>query len=80
MDANIRPDEIPDGFTAADPTQAGPGAAGGADPKQAQKQAQEERRRSILEQSLTPDALARLGTLKVSVVVNDGLIFHRICL
>lgn len=67
MDTNIRPDEIPEGFTAADPTQ-GSAAAGGLDPKQAQKQAQEEQRRSILEQSLTPEALARLGTLKVCFV------------
>ena len=69
MNSNIRPDEIPEGFTAADPTQAssaaGAGAGAGPDPQQAQKQAQEERKRSILEQSLTPEALARLGTLKV---------------
>ena len=63
MTSNIRPDEIPEGFTAADPTQAS--SAAGPAPQQVQKQAQEERKRSILEQSLTPEALARLGTLKV---------------
>mmetsp|Transcript_12709 Transcript_12709/g.16108 ORF Transcript_12709/g.16108 Transcript_12709/m.16108 type:complete len:132 (-) Transcript_12709:206-601(-) len=61
MDTNVRPDEIPDGFTAADPTQANAGP----DSKQAQKQAQQEQKRSILEQSLTPEALARLGTIKL---------------
>ena len=62
MNSNVSPDEIPDGFTAADPNQANAGP----DSKPAQKQAQEEQRRSILEQSLTPEALARLGTIKVS--------------
>ncbi len=62
MDANISPDEIPDGFTAAGP---GGGAGGGADQAAAKKQAVEEQRRALLEQAMTPEALARLGTLKV---------------
>ena len=71
METNIRPDEIPDGFSAVDPSQA---SAAGPDPKQAQKQAQEERKRAILEQALTPEALARLGTIKASIqVVIDEL-------
>ena len=61
---NVRPEEIPDGFSAADPTNNG-GAGGGGDPQQAQNQAKEGQRRSILEQTLTPEALARLGTIKV---------------
>lgn len=58
---NVRPDEIPDGFTAADPTNNG----GAGDQKAAQRAAKEEQRRAILEQALTPEALARLGTVKV---------------
>lgn len=58
---NVRPDEIPDGFTAADPNQAGAGI----DSKQSQTQAKEEQKQSILGQSLTPEALARLGTIKL---------------
>ncbi len=69
MDTNVLPDEIPDGFTTSDPnnTGGGPGGVGGEiDSKQAKQQAQEEQKRSILEQSLTAEALARLGTVKVS--------------
>lgn len=66
MDTNVRPDEIPDGFTTADPTKPNSNGAmmgSGGDSKQAQ---QEEQKRAILEQSLTAEALARLGTIKVS--------------
>ncbi len=71
METNINPSEIPDGFTAADPTQASSSA--GPDSKQIQKQAQEERKRSILEQSLTPEALARLGTIKVCIHMHQSI-------
>lgn len=57
-------DEIPDGFSASDPT--GQSAGGG---NQVQANAKEEQRRSLLEQALTPEALARLGTIKVIVFV-----------
>jgi hypothetical protein len=60
----VRPEDIPDGFSSADPTNNG-GAGGGGDPKQAESQAKQEQRRSVLEQALTPEALARLGTIKV---------------
>ena len=67
MNTNVRPDEIPDGFTTSDPSGAPTGGPGGAmDSKQAKQLAEEEQKRSILEQSLTPEALARLGTVKVS--------------
>mmetsp|Transcript_24432 Transcript_24432/g.37358 ORF Transcript_24432/g.37358 Transcript_24432/m.37358 type:complete len:152 (-) Transcript_24432:472-927(-) len=74
MDSNVRPDEIPDGFSAADPTGMGggaPGGGGGGGPgggggDQAQQAAAKaEQRRSVLEQALTPEAIARLGTLKL---------------
>ncbi len=60
MNTNISPDDIPDGFTAA-----GPGGGGADQQAVAKKQAVEEQRRSLLEQAMTPEALARLGTLKV---------------
>jgi programmed cell death protein 5 len=65
LSSNISPSEIPDGFSTADPTGAGPAPGGG------NKQAEEAMRKqaqtqAILERALTPDALARLGTLKAS--------------
>lgn len=63
MEANFSPDELPEGFSSVDPT----GAGGSQDAAQAQKLAKEEQRRAILEQALTPEALARLGTIKVCV-------------
>jgi len=72
MDSNVRPDEIPDGFSAADPTgmsggMGGPGGGpgGGGDQAAQQQAAKAEQRRSVLEQALTPEAIARLGTLKL---------------
>ena len=56
---NLRPDEIPDGFTAADPS----GGPGGADQAAAKKQAIEEQRRSLLEQAMRPNALVRLDSV-----------------
>eukprot|EP00558_Chaetoceros_sp_UNC1202_P007913 CAMPEP_0197246706 /NCGR_PEP_ID=MMETSP1429-20130617/20997_1 /TAXON_ID=49237 /ORGANISM="Chaetoceros sp., Strain UNC1202" /LENGTH=133 /DNA_ID=CAMNT_0042707435 /DNA_START=123 /DNA_END=524 /DNA_ORIENTATION=- len=63
METNVRLDEIPDGFTTADPT-SGPGGGQG-ESANAKAAAQEEQKRSVLEQALTPEALARLGTLKL---------------
>ena len=60
----MRQDEIPDGFSSADPTGHGGGGAGGGE-KQAEAQAKAEQRQGILQQALTPEALARLGTIKV---------------
>jgi programmed cell death protein 5 len=56
--SDLNPSEIPDGFTAADP------AGGGGNAPQ-QKQQQQEQRQAILEQALTPDALARLMRIKL---------------
>jgi len=54
---NVRPDEIPEGFSSADPNKT-PGARNQINQKEAQQQA-------LVEQALTPDALARLGTIKL---------------
>ena len=56
--AHVSQDELPSGFTTAG---AGAGAQT-ADPKAAEKEAQKQ---SILEQALTPEALARLRRIKV---------------
>mmetsp|Transcript_19117 Transcript_19117/g.18363 ORF Transcript_19117/g.18363 Transcript_19117/m.18363 type:complete len:139 (-) Transcript_19117:165-581(-) len=61
LSSDIRPEEIPDGFTTAGPNSATTqGSENGsiAQKKDAQRQA-------ALEQVLTPDALARLGTIKL---------------
>lgn len=77
--STLRPDEIPEGFSAFDPTDSAragvpsslstsASATGGASQTPAQTStnaAQEEQRRAILEQALTPEALARLGTIKL---------------
>lgn len=68
--------EIPDGFSFADPTGSaspsggGRGGGGGSADAAAQREAQ---RQAILEQAMTPDALARLRRVKVrgSFVVAD---------
>jgi hypothetical protein len=67
MESNLSPDELPEGFSSVDPT----GAGGSQDAAQAQKLAKEEQRRAILEQALTPEALARLGTIKVCAVAFE---------
>ena len=58
--ANIDPSELPDGFKPAATPQAGGNGAGGAN-----DQAAEEQRLSILQQALTPEALARLRRIKL---------------
>mmetsp|Transcript_13682 Transcript_13682/g.37820 ORF Transcript_13682/g.37820 Transcript_13682/m.37820 type:complete len:135 (-) Transcript_13682:222-626(-) len=61
--AKISPQDIPDGFKAQDPHN---GAAGGdAANAAAQKQAMEEQKQAVLQQALTPDALARLNRIKL---------------
>jgi programmed cell death protein 5 len=61
--SDVAPSEIPDGFSLADPT--GHVAAGGG-PKQNEAAAQRDaQRQAILEQAMTPDALARLRRVKV---------------
>ena len=59
--ANV--DELPDGFTSADPNAAASGRAAG----NAEAQGKEEQKQAVLQQALTPEALARLRRIKVSV-------------
>lgn len=61
--ANLAPGEIPDGFTSADPNHQGGGASTSA--ASAEAQGKEEQKQAILQQALTPDALARLRRIKV---------------
>lgn len=60
--ANIDPSELPEGFKAAAPSGGGRSGGGGDDQEGA---AAEEQRQSILQQALTPDALARLRRIKL---------------
>ena len=62
--ANIDPSELPEGFKAAAPP-GGSGGGGGND----QGVAAEEQRQHILQQALTPEALARLRRIKL---VKEG--------
>jgi len=55
--SDISPDEIPEGFTT--------GVGSGATDQQTESQKRELQRRAILEQALTPEALARLGTIRL---------------
>mmetsp|Transcript_21121 Transcript_21121/g.29596 ORF Transcript_21121/g.29596 Transcript_21121/m.29596 type:complete len:141 (+) Transcript_21121:85-507(+) len=61
---DLKPDEIPEGFSAIDPTK-GPAPAAGNKGQTSAAQEKEAQKRSILEQALTPEALARLGTIKL---------------
>lgn len=61
MDSNFSPDELPDGFSTIDPTT----GSSASQRDSAQQLAKEEQRRGILEQALSAEALARLGTIKL---------------
>ncbi len=77
--ADVAPSELPDGFTLAGP---GGGAAGGGGvgSNNSSDQAAQQRdahRQAILEQAMTPEALARLRRVKVGAtgVFFDGFFF-----
>ncbi|KAL7468306.1 hypothetical protein ACHAXS_008540 [Conticribra weissflogii] len=61
----IAPSEIPDGFTAVDPTTGASSAGGGPSPSDAAAAQREAQRQAILERAMTPDALARLRRIKL---------------
>lgn len=56
--SDLAPSDIPEGFSAADPH------GGGSEQHQKQQQ-MEQQKQAILEQALTPDALARLRRIKL---------------
>jgi len=66
--AGVSASEIPDGFSLAGPNSGGGGGGGGGPSDSAAEQAKQRQaqREAILEQAMTPDALARLRRVKVS--------------
>jgi len=62
--SHLDPNEIPEGFSVTDPNNAAPGAAAGPQGASAADAAQQQKQ-AILEQALTPDALARLNRIKL---------------
>lgn len=65
--AGVSASEIPDGFSLAGPNSAGGAGGGGGDPAAEQAKQRQMQREAILEQAMTPDALARLRRVKVSM-------------
>lgn len=70
ISTEVSAEEIPEGFTAADPNNpdaaaAAGGGGGGASAAAAQAEAAQAQREAILQQALTPDALARLRRIKL---------------
>ncbi|KAL3925938.1 MAG: hypothetical protein SGARI_005759, partial [Bacillariaceae sp.] len=61
--SNVAPEDLPEGFTAADPNSAG--GASQQNEADFKKQAIQEQKQMILEQALDSDALARLGRIKM---------------
>mmetsp|Transcript_25605 Transcript_25605/g.42024 ORF Transcript_25605/g.42024 Transcript_25605/m.42024 type:complete len:137 (-) Transcript_25605:741-1151(-) len=59
---NVNPDELPEGFTTADPNNKASGASNEAEFK---KQAIQEQKQMILEQAMDSEALARLGRIRM---------------
>lgn len=56
-------DELPEGFTAVDPNSSSGGSSNPS--KGGEEEAKELQRKAILEQAMTPEALARLSRIKV---------------
>ena len=75
--AHIDPKELdlPDGFTSANPNATGGGSAGGG---KSEAQEKEEQKQAILQQALTPDALARLRRIKVLYAADEAHLSERI--
>eukprot|EP00549_Striatella_unipunctata_P025179 CAMPEP_0118695656 /NCGR_PEP_ID=MMETSP0800-20121206/13329_1 /TAXON_ID=210618 ORGANISM="Striatella unipunctata, Strain CCMP2910" /NCGR_SAMPLE_ID=MMETSP0800 /ASSEMBLY_ACC=CAM_ASM_000638 /LENGTH=142 /DNA_ID=CAMNT_0006594515 /DNA_START=88 /DNA_END=516 /DNA_ORIENTATION=+ len=63
--AEIGANEVPEGFTTADPTGKSSGNNGSSDFAASKKAAAAAQKESILEQALTPEALARLRRVKL---------------
>ena len=65
ISANVTADEIPEGFTSADPNRAAGASGGPGADSQSKAQAAEAQKQAILEQAMTPEALARLRRIKL---------------
>ena len=80
--SNLDPSDVPAGFSMADPNggtthaAAGGGAADDAQNNAAQQQQQQQ---AILEQALTPDALARLRRIKLVKPAKAAAVERAIC-
>jgi hypothetical protein len=69
--AGVSASEIPDGFSLAGPNASGGGGGGGpSDTAAEQAKQRQAQREAILEQAMTPDALARLRRVKVSTWIT----------
>lgn len=79
--ADVVPSELPDGFTLAGPGGAAGGGGGGAGSNSAADQAaqRDAHRQAILEQAMTPEALARLRRVKVGESEFRVFILVRTC-
>lgn len=64
LSADVKPDEIPEGFTSAGAGTSSTGAAAGGE-KQTEAQQRDAQRQAVLEQAMTPEALARLRRVKL---------------
>ena len=64
--AGVSASEIPDGFSLGGPNSSGGGVGGPSDSAAEQTKQRQAQREAILEQAMTPDALARLRRVKVS--------------
>lgn len=70
--SGVSASEIPDGFSLAGPNSGGGGGGGGpSDAAAEQAKQRQAQRQAVLEQAMTPDALARLRRVKVSKWIND---------
>jgi programmed cell death protein 5 len=61
--SNVKPEDLPDGFTAADPNN--PSSGGANSEAEFKKQAIREQKQMILDQAIDSEALARLGRIKM---------------
>ena len=67
--ADVAASELPDGFSLG-PGGGGAGGGAGSSPAAEQAAQRDAQRQAILEQAMTPDALARLRRVKVSSLNN----------
>jgi len=77
--SHLDPNDVPEGFTVADPnSSAGSGSAGAAASSGGGSADQDAQKKAILEQALTPDALARLNRIKLVKADKARKVSHAI--